>query len=68
MDTGLLEQLMIKPIPKKQAQVQIILPGKGEVALPSSLVSPPYESSFIDVKTMLLSGVPEALSVPLTYK
>ena len=29
MDTGLLEQLMKKPIPKKQAQVQIILPGKG---------------------------------------
>ena len=38
MDTGLLEQLMKKPIPKKQAQVQIILPGKGEVAIKTKIV------------------------------
>ena len=38
MDNVLLEQLMKKPIAKKQEKVKIKLPGKGEIAIKTKIV------------------------------
>ncbi len=57
MDNVLLEQLMKKPIAKKQEKVKIKLPGKGEIAIKTKIVERKRPDINIEELRRRLQGV-----------